>query len=53
MPREIAALVKDNLDQAEDDLGRRRFLLANEANNQMLAGMAMARRAEARNASQA
>jgi hypothetical protein len=40
-PAEVLALVKDNLNQAEDDVDRRRFLLANEAENQGRAGMAM------------
>ena len=38
IPRELLALVKDNLNQAEDDAERRRFLFANEANNQIEAG---------------
>lgn len=40
-PSELLALVKDNLNQAEDDIDRRRFLLANEAHNQAEAGKAM------------
>jgi 2-(1,2-epoxy-1,2-dihydrophenyl)acetyl-CoA isomerase len=40
MPREVMALVKDNLNQAEDDEDRRRWLLANEAENQAKAGRA-------------
>jgi 2-(1,2-epoxy-1,2-dihydrophenyl)acetyl-CoA isomerase len=43
-PREVLALVKDNLNQAEDQVERRRFLLANEATNQIASGQAMARR---------
>jgi 2-(1,2-epoxy-1,2-dihydrophenyl)acetyl-CoA isomerase len=35
IPRELLALVKDNLNQAEDEVDRRRFLLANEAHNQV------------------
>jgi 2-(1,2-epoxy-1,2-dihydrophenyl)acetyl-CoA isomerase len=45
-PRELLALTKDNLNQAEDEVARRRFLLANEANNQMESGQAMAARME-------
>jgi 2-(1,2-epoxy-1,2-dihydrophenyl)acetyl-CoA isomerase len=41
IPRELLALVKDNLNQAEDEVERRRFLLANEATNQVAAGRAM------------
>ena len=40
-PAELLALVKDNLNQAEEDADRRRFLFANEAVNQAKAGMAM------------
>ena len=40
-PAELLALVKDNLNQAEDDLDRRRFLFANEAQNQIDAGQRM------------
>ncbi|MGH9113516.1 MAG: enoyl-CoA hydratase-related protein [Acidimicrobiales bacterium] len=40
-PRELLALVKDNLNHAEDDADRRRFLFANEAHNQVEAGNAM------------
>lgn len=36
-PTDVLALVKDNLNQAEDDSGRRRLLFANEAENQALA----------------
>jgi 2-(1,2-epoxy-1,2-dihydrophenyl)acetyl-CoA isomerase len=43
-PREVMALVKDNLNQAEDDGDRRRWLLANEAENQIKAGQAMRER---------
>lgn len=45
-PAEVLALVKDNLNQAEDDVERRRYLLANEARNQMTAGQAMRERME-------
>jgi 2-(1,2-epoxy-1,2-dihydrophenyl)acetyl-CoA isomerase len=38
IPRELVALVKDNLNQAEDEADRRRFLFANEASNQVEAG---------------
>ena len=40
-PAEVLALVKDNLNRAEDDLDHRRFLLASEAENQGRAGRAM------------
>jgi 2-(1,2-epoxy-1,2-dihydrophenyl)acetyl-CoA isomerase len=40
-PAEVLALVKDNLNQAEDDVDRRRFLLANEAENQARSGQAI------------
>jgi 2-(1,2-epoxy-1,2-dihydrophenyl)acetyl-CoA isomerase len=40
-PREVVALMKDNLNQAEDEVDRRRWLLANEAENQSAAGRAM------------
>jgi 2-(1,2-epoxy-1,2-dihydrophenyl)acetyl-CoA isomerase len=46
-PAELLALVKDNLNQAEDEVDRRRFLLANEATNQGLAGEAIMRRMQA------
>ena len=35
VPRELLALVKDNLNQAEDDTARRRFTFAHEAHNQI------------------
>jgi 2-(1,2-epoxy-1,2-dihydrophenyl)acetyl-CoA isomerase len=44
----LLALVKDNLNQAEDELDRRRFLFANEAENQAAAREAMLARAAAR-----
>lgn len=50
IPREVVALVKDNLNQAEDDADRRRFLLANEAHNQGEAGRAMMARMQRANA---
>ena len=34
-PASLLALVKENLNQAEDELDRRRFLFANEAENQI------------------
>ena len=46
-------LVKDNLNQAEDEIGRRRFLLANEAHNQAEAARKMAARMAAKQAQQA
>jgi 2-(1,2-epoxy-1,2-dihydrophenyl)acetyl-CoA isomerase len=48
VPGELLALVKDDLNQAEDDVDRRRFLLANEAANQIEAGRAIARRLQQR-----
>ena len=45
-PTELLALVKDNLNQAEDEVDRRRFLFANEAHNQAEAGKAMMARLE-------
>jgi 2-(1,2-epoxy-1,2-dihydrophenyl)acetyl-CoA isomerase len=48
-PAELLALVKDNLNQAEDQPDRRRFLFANEAHNQTLASQArLARMARAK-----
>jgi 2-(1,2-epoxy-1,2-dihydrophenyl)acetyl-CoA isomerase len=47
---EVLALLKDNLNQAEDDIDRRRFLLANEAENQTRAGAALAARIQQRSA---
>lgn len=46
VPREVMALVKDNLNQAEDQVDRRRWLLANEAENQLASSRAMAARRE-------
>ena len=43
-PAAILALVKDNLNQAEDEADRRRWLFANEAENQMTSARAMAER---------
>jgi 2-(1,2-epoxy-1,2-dihydrophenyl)acetyl-CoA isomerase len=43
-PREVIELVKHNLNEAELDAGRRNWLFANEATNQMRAGMAMMER---------
>jgi 2-(1,2-epoxy-1,2-dihydrophenyl)acetyl-CoA isomerase len=44
-PAALLALVKDNLNQAEDEVGRRRFLFANEASNQIgAAGETLRRR---------
>jgi 2-(1,2-epoxy-1,2-dihydrophenyl)acetyl-CoA isomerase len=45
---EVLGLVKDNLNQAEDDVDRRRFLLANEAENQGRSGAAMMARIKRR-----
>src|SRR6266508_3420299 len=50
IPRELVALVKDNLNQAEDDADRRRFLFANEAANQIESGRLAAERLARRRA---
>jgi 2-(1,2-epoxy-1,2-dihydrophenyl)acetyl-CoA isomerase len=42
----LLALVKDNLNQAEDDRARRRYLFAHEAENQIESGRLMAARVE-------
>lgn len=52
IPRELLAQVKDNLNQAEDDADRRRFLFANEAVNQVEAGRALVARFRAAASSQ-
>jgi len=52
-PAELMALVKDNLNQAESEIGRRRFLLANEAHNQGEAARKMAARMAEKQAQQA
>ena len=52
-PAELLELVKDNLNQAEQDVARRRFLLANEAHNQSEAARKMAARMAAKQAQQA
>jgi 2-(1,2-epoxy-1,2-dihydrophenyl)acetyl-CoA isomerase len=44
VPGELLALVKDDLNQAEDTPERRRFLFANEAVNQIESGRAIAAR---------
>jgi 2-(1,2-epoxy-1,2-dihydrophenyl)acetyl-CoA isomerase len=44
VPREVLGLIKENLNQAEDDAERRRFLFANEAQHQVEAGRATANR---------
>ncbi|MDO8389774.1 MAG: enoyl-CoA hydratase-related protein [Actinomycetota bacterium] len=51
-PAELMALVKDNLNEAEQDSARRRFLLANEAHNQGEAARKMAARMAAKQAQQ-
>ncbi len=43
-PASIWALTKDNLNQAEDDLNRRRHLFANEATNMVRSSEAIAER---------
>jgi 2-(1,2-epoxy-1,2-dihydrophenyl)acetyl-CoA isomerase len=45
---EVLARIKDNLNQAEDDADRRRFLLAHEAHNQIEAGKVLAERLKQR-----
>ena len=44
VPRELLALVKDNLNRAEDEPDRRRFLFANECENQRASGERMRER---------
>jgi 2-(1,2-epoxy-1,2-dihydrophenyl)acetyl-CoA isomerase len=48
VPRDLLALVKDNLNQAEDEVERRRFLLANEAENQHQSGRNLVARLKGR-----
>ncbi|MGH8982669.1 MAG: enoyl-CoA hydratase/isomerase family protein [Acidimicrobiia bacterium] len=45
-PRALLALMKDNLNRAEDDAERRQLLFANEASNQQAAGEAMRARTQ-------
>jgi 2-(1,2-epoxy-1,2-dihydrophenyl)acetyl-CoA isomerase len=45
-PAELLGLIKENLNQAEDDLDRRRVLFANEAQHQIDAGQRMRARME-------
>ncbi len=45
-PANVLALVKDNLNAAEDEVERRRWLFAHEAENQRAAGQALAARLE-------
>lgn len=47
IPREVMALVKDNLNEAEDTVERRRWLLAHEAENQLASARTMATRRQA------
>lgn len=47
-PGSLLALVKDNLNQAEDELDRRRFLFAHEAHNQTESARAMLARLQQR-----
>jgi 2-(1,2-epoxy-1,2-dihydrophenyl)acetyl-CoA isomerase len=47
-PAALLGLVKDNLNQAEDDLDRRRFLFAKEAENQIQGARLMFERMQAR-----
>ena len=51
-PASVLALVKDNLNHAEDDVDRRRFLFANEATNQIQAGSDAAARIAAKAAAE-
>jgi len=48
IPGALAALVKDNLNAAEDEVDRRRFLFANEASNQAESGRLAMERLERR-----
>jgi 2-(1,2-epoxy-1,2-dihydrophenyl)acetyl-CoA isomerase len=50
IPAALMALVKDNLNQAEDEVDRRRWLFANEAQNQSEAGRLMFERMQRRDA---
>jgi hypothetical protein len=43
-PADVLSLVKDNLNTAEDEVERRRWLFAHEAENQRAAGHALAER---------
>lgn len=52
VPSQLMELVKDNLNQAEDDVERRRFLFAHEAENQGVARRLMAERLRARESSE-
>lgn len=47
-PAALLALVKDNLNAAEDEAERRRFLFANEAANQTESGRQMSERLQRR-----
>ncbi len=47
-PGPVLALVKENLNQAEDDVERRRYLFAHEAENQIQSASAMTRTATTR-----
>ena len=44
VPTEVLALVKDNLNEAEDEVNRRRWMFAHEAENQITSGQLMAER---------
>ena len=44
VPRDLLRLVKDNLNQAEETADRRRFLFANEAENQVESGRLLRRK---------
>lgn len=50
LPSSVLALVKDNLNEAEDSVERRRWLFANEAENQGRAGRNIADRMRAKEA---
>ncbi len=45
-PESVLALVKDNLNAAEDEVERRRWLFAHETENQRTAGRALVERAK-------
>lgn len=51
IPREVVALVKDNLNRAEDEAGHRRSVFAHEAANQLASAAAMRARAARRESS--
>jgi hypothetical protein len=50
-PATLLALMKDNLNAAEEEVARRRWLFANEAENQVAAARAMMERSARRSGS--